>query len=268
MNRTQMRAALSRRLGSVLACTALVGSSLLLAVGPAAAANPIGHLDSVGYDIKYNTIDIFGWAGDPDAGSAPVRVHVYVDGVGAEAVSTGLTRTDVAAVHPGLGSHTGFYANPVQPIGRGPHTVCVYAINIAAGGNVLLGCRVVQVTLPLALLGHIDSIAVDPLDAGMRIAAGWVFDPADAVSPTPFALVRSTGPTTGTSWDYLEGSAGAARPDVDAVYPSHGSNHGFSVRFSATNVDWVAGDRICLALAFFVPGWVGSPTAYCATYSG
>ena len=256
------------KLTTLMACGALVAGTMLVGVGSASAASPIGHLDAVNYDSKYNSISANGWAGDPDVGTAPIRVHLYVDGVGAQSVGTGLTRTDVAAVHPSLGTHTGFYGYFVQPPGRGTHTVCAYAINVAAGGNVLIGCKTVVVDWPFGLLGHIDHIGVDPADPSMRIASGWALDPADAQSPTPFDLVRASGPTTAFVWDYLMDQAGAPRPDVDHAYPRNGHNHGFAAHFRASDVDWAATDTICLAQAYWVPGWVGSPTPYCITYAG
>lgn len=262
-----------KKVARVLICSTLAAVGLTAGAGSAAAANPLGHVDSADYDAKYDTIDIWGWAGDPDAGSAAIRVHVYVDGVGAASVGTRYERDDVAAVYPRLGTHTGFYANPLQPPGRGPHSVCVYAINVGVGGNVLLGCRTVVVTDPLALLGHIDRIATDPADPAMRIASGWVLDPYDAESPTPFALLRLSGPTSGGGWDYLDFlRAGLPRPDVDRAYPHNGHDHGFSVRFAASYVDWAATDAVCLALddsAFIgTIGSLGTSTPTCFSYRG
>ncbi len=259
---------MARKTLSILACGVLAAGTMLVGAGIAAAASPIGHLDGVRYDVKYNTIDVYGWAGDADAGTAAIRIHVYIDGSGAQAVSTGLDRPDVAAAHPNLGTHTGFYADPAQPPGRGQHNVCVYAINVASGANLSLGCRSVQVTWPTALTGHIDHIGVDPGDPSQRIATGWALDPKDAVSPTQFVLVRTSGPSSDNGFSYLEGSAGSSRPDVDHAYPHNGHNHGFSMRFSATDVDWLATDRICLAQDRWVPGWTGPVTTACFTYAG
>lgn len=253
---------------ALLGVGVLVAALSVVGAGTASAANPIGHVDAMNYDIKYNTIDIAGWAGDADHGSRPTRVHVYLDGVGAASIGTDVPRPDVAAVHPGLGPRTGFFTQVAQPRGRGLHQVCVYAINDGPGSNVLLECRIVDVTWPTALLGHLDSIGVDPADATGRIVNGWVLDPYDAQSSTPFALVRSSGPTAGFSFDYLEGSADLSRPDVDRAYPHNGHGHGFSIRFRPADVDWLATDRICLAQRYWVPGWIGGPTTTCITYAG
>jgi len=59
---------MDRRIASLLASGMLCAASLLLGAGPAsgtASHNPIGHVDSVLYDIKYQAIDVAGWAGDP-----------------------------------------------------------------------------------------------------------------------------------------------------------------------------------------------------------
>jgi hypothetical protein len=260
---------MDRRIASLLASGMLCAASLLLGAGPAsgtASHNPIGHVDSVLYDIKYQAIDVAGWAGDPDAGIAPIRVHVYLDGRGAASVGTGLNRPDVAKAFPALGAHAGFYATPVQPPGRGNHTVCVYAINTGPGGNTPLGCRTVVVPEPGRVIGNIDSISVDPSDSAQRIAKGWVLDPYDAQSPTPFALVQN--PLSDNVGGTIPGqSAGLARPDVDRVYPRNGHNHGFAIRFWATDVNWAVGDKVCLAVNTWVPGWE-TPTTYCTTYQG
>lgn len=257
-----------RRMLSALSCGAFAAAAMLAGAGAASAATPIGHVDNVSFDEKYQTIDVEGWAGDADAGRGSIRVHVYVDGKGAGATSTGLARPDVANVHPNLGPNTGFYDYATQAPGRGTHNVCAYAINVGTGSNALLGCRTVQVTLPGALRGHIDSIAVDPSDPSQRIASGWVLDPYDAVSPTPFALVQASGPSTTDGSNYLPVSAGLPRPDVDHVYPGNGHNHGFSERFSTNDVSWGPGARICLAINYFTPGQTGAPTPYCFTYAG
>jgi hypothetical protein len=89
-------------------------------------------------------VDIRGWAWDPDAGSGSSRVHVYVDGRGALALTADDYRSDVAAAFPGAGPDHGFGATLRMSSGR--HTVCVYAINVGFGtANTVLGCRVVTV---------------------------------------------------------------------------------------------------------------------------
>lgn len=100
-------------------------------------SDPFGAIDvvtRVGSDLR-----IAGWALDPDTASS-IDVHVYVNGVGTSMLASG-DRPDVARAF-GLGPYHGF--DLTRPaVGAGAQTVCIYAINVGAGGNVLLGCRAV-----------------------------------------------------------------------------------------------------------------------------
>src|SRR5688572_16596571 len=74
-----------------------------------------------------STVRVSGWAMDPDAPTAPVSVHVYVDGRGA-AVTANASRPDVGAAFPGAGNGHGWsWSTSVR---SGVHTVCVYAIDV------------------------------------------------------------------------------------------------------------------------------------------
>ncbi len=80
-----------------------------------------------------------GWAYDQDAGSSPIVVHIYVDGIFAAVTTANTYRPDVAAALSGLvnGDYHGFdsyYTN----LSVGTHTVRAYAINTPAGNNVEL----------------------------------------------------------------------------------------------------------------------------------
>ncbi len=87
-------------------------------------------------------VRLAGWALDPDV-TGPVQIHVYVDGAGRPALNANQYRPDAGAAFPGTGSNHGFSATVAAS--RGSHTVCLYAINVAAGSTVGLGCRVVSV---------------------------------------------------------------------------------------------------------------------------
>lgn len=84
------------------------------------------------------SLTVAGWALDPDV-TLPVRVHVYVDGVGLSVLAAAY-RSDVAAAFPAYGGQHGFTATfGVNP---GTHTVCAFALNLAgSGGTTVLGCR-------------------------------------------------------------------------------------------------------------------------------
>ncbi|TFV87801.1 hypothetical protein [Blastococcus sp. CT_GayMR16] len=86
-----------------------------------------------------STLTVSGWALDPDSGTAPNAVHVYVDGQGT-AVSANGSRPDVGAFYPGAGNDHGF--SHTATVGPGVHRVCVYAIDGQIGWlNTPLGCR-------------------------------------------------------------------------------------------------------------------------------
>ncbi|QHT56318.1 hypothetical protein GXP71_09670 [Cellulomonas sp. H30R-01] len=105
---------------------------------PAANRAPIGFLDS--FTSTASSVTVQGWALDPDT-TAPIAVHVYVDG-NSQAFTADQSRPDIAAAF-GLGDRHGFTAT--MPATPGPHNVCVYAINTPAGSNVAMGCRTVTV---------------------------------------------------------------------------------------------------------------------------
>ncbi|HEY2042825.1 MAG TPA: L,D-transpeptidase family protein [Jatrophihabitans sp.] len=108
-----------------------------------ATRNPMGVLDGV-TAVGGAKARIRGWAADPDAMSAALHIHVYVDGRGIGAYQTGAPRPDVARIKH-AGPRQGF--DFVAAIGRGRHTVCAYAINIFWGTtNPRLGCATVTIS--------------------------------------------------------------------------------------------------------------------------
>lgn len=100
--------------------------------------NPFGSLDSL--TRSGSTVRVAGWALDPDV-AASIGVHVYVDGTFGGAVTASRTRSDLVGPYPGYGTAHGFDLN--VSVGAGPHQVCVYGINAAAGGNAVLRCGTV-----------------------------------------------------------------------------------------------------------------------------
>jgi hypothetical protein len=105
----------------------------------------------------------------------------------------------------------------------GLHTVCLYAINNGPGTSRGIGCRVVNVPSSDPF-GRIDALTTGP---GTVTGSGWTIDP-DGPAPT---LVQM----------YIDGRANALawadqpRPDVGAVYPAAGPNHGYSLTMQTTS---------------------------------
>jgi hypothetical protein len=105
-----------------------------------AAWNPVGSLDEA---VRSNGGAVVrGWAWDPDRGTAPTDVHLYVDGRWTAAVTATGNRPDVAGVFPAAGPAHGYTA--ALQLSPGQHQLCAYAINSGHGTtNPLLGCRTV-----------------------------------------------------------------------------------------------------------------------------
>ena len=101
----------------------------------APGGTPFGFLDAAVVDN--GTLTFSGWAIDPDTAQS-IPVHLYLDGQ-VTGFTANKTRSDVASIYPDYGPSHGFVES--VPVGPGPHSVCIFAINIAgAGSNPLLGC--------------------------------------------------------------------------------------------------------------------------------
>jgi hypothetical protein len=82
---------------------------------------------------------VAGWSLDPSVPTAPLTMHVWVDGRPLQAVTANLPRPDLQRFYPTAGPNHGFDA--LVPIGPGRHQVCVFALNNGVpGANLLLRC--------------------------------------------------------------------------------------------------------------------------------
>ncbi len=188
-------------------------------------------------------ITISGWALDPET-SAPINVHVYVDGVGVGSVTADRSRPDVAAAYPAAGNLHGFSAT--LSASPGSHEVCVFAMNALQGTvNPKLGCRTVNVGL--RPIGRIESASVDDFEVRVR---GWALDPDTSASINVHLYVDGRPARSVT--------ASGARPDVAAIYPSTGPAHGFDARLSVP-----AGRHTVCAYGINVLGATGNPLLSC-----
>jgi hypothetical protein len=189
-----------------------------------AANAPHGAVDSISGSNGVATVK--GWAFDPNV-NGPSTVLFYVDGNLAGTLTAGQSRPDVGAVFPAAGANHGFtaYLSPAP----GMHRVCAYAINDGAGGSPGIGCGTVDAgTGPAAKpagKGNVPIGTVDTLNTGAGRAriAGWALDP-DTTAPIDVHI-------------YVDGnlaavtSAAVDRPDVGAVFPGMGNQHGFAISF-------------------------------------
>jgi GH25 family lysozyme M1 (1,4-beta-N-acetylmuramidase) len=191
------------------------GSLTALAGTGSGGGGPFGSLDVA--VSGGGSVTVAGWAIDPDS-TSPIQVHVYAGPVGTAVPADG-TRLDVGAAYPGFGDTHGFAAT--VPANPGLQQVCAYGINVGGGVNRLIGCQTVNV-LPHTPIGNFDWAS--PVFGGVDVA-GWAIDPDTQASTQVHVYVDGTGYAL---------QAGAARPDVAAVFPPYGPQHGFAARVPAT----------------------------------
>ena len=177
---------------------------------------PLGWLDAV--TSTAGRITVGGWAVDPDT-TASIKVHVYLDGVGVQALTANGSRRDVGRIF-GMGDNHGF-SGTVKAF-AGTHQVCVYAIDSAGGNNPRIGCSSVTV-LNQAPLGWLDAVTST---AGRITVGGWAVDPDTTASIKVHVYLDGVGVQALT--------ANGSRRDVGRIF-GMGDNHGFSgtVRASA-----------------------------------
>lgn len=195
-------------------------------------AVPRGTLDAA-TSTTPGKVQVRGWAFDPDT-TAPVAVHVYVDGKLARGVTANASRPDVARAH-GIGGSHGY--DTTLPVTRGNHIVCTYAIDATSGVNPQLGCTSVTVA---------DTPTVGAIDVA-----------------TPRSATATSGRTSGSAvtvsgwaWDFDTTSAVSVRVLVDgrlATTVSAGSGHAAvsgvartTIGFSATVPAAVGPRQVCV----------------------
>jgi hypothetical protein len=190
-------------------------NALLSCIVATIGQHPTGSVDSVGTSTGTT---VRGWALDADS-SGSIDVHAYVNGTFAGASTADKARPDVDGVFPRNGVGHGFELT--VPAQQGTQTVCLYGINTGPGGNALLGCR--TLTSNRQPFGYLDSVRAAP---GGLTVSGWALDP-DTTSPIEVHT-------------YIDGHgagvtiAGSNRPDLAAVFPLYGPNHGYTATYAAT----------------------------------
>jgi hypothetical protein len=126
--------------------------------GVSSQDDPRGSFEAVGSPAP-GQVTVSGWAFDPNAPHKQVSIRAYLGGEADEGGATRYElgpiatqeRTDLAPLYPRAGGAHGFEASfPV--VGSGKQRICVYALDIGAGADKLLGCRDVGVAVPITLL--------------------------------------------------------------------------------------------------------------------
>lgn len=186
--------------------------------GAATNLNPSGPFGVVeGVEAIPGAFRVSGWVIDPDS-SAPVDVHIYVGSVG-RAFTANLERSDVGAAYPQYGSRHGFsFTVPVS--NEGPNTVCVYGINIGAGGNSQIGCMS-KVGIGGSPVGSVESVTA--VEGGVTVS-GWAQDPDTTGRTDVHIYIGSTGYALTTN---------AYRADIARLFPGYSGSAGFGQTFRA-----------------------------------
>jgi SpoIID/LytB domain protein len=186
---------------TLLGCREVVGST-----------NPVGRAEVVASGTGPASIQVVGWAFDPET-TQPIEVHAYVDGGGHNLGLADDPRPDLAAYFPGVGDHHGF--NAVIGAAPGRHQVCLYGINVGSGSHLQMGCTEVIVSgVPIGNLEQAISTG-----SGVNLT-GWALDP-DTSGPIEIHVYIDGG-------GYNLGPTPISRPDVEAAFPGFGDQHGFS----------------------------------------
>ncbi|MFN2467721.1 MAG: choice-of-anchor D domain-containing protein [Gaiellaceae bacterium] len=191
--------------------------------------SPIGAVDAAGGSTG-NFASLRGWVLDPDAKTTSTSIHVYIDGEAGSgargvAIPADQPRPDVAAAHGASAEHGFSWAIP--DVAPGPHTLHVYGINIAGGGE-----NAKLATLSINVPGIAGGTPFGAFDiAGGRVGGaarirGWTIDP-DAVTTSTGVHVYIDGPAGSGVRGVDFGLANQYRPDVGAAYPGAGNYHGF-----------------------------------------
>lgn len=183
------------------------------------------RLVSVHRNLPFGSIDVaysdeggahlIGWAADPNT-TAPIFLHVYVDGTFFSGYSTGISRTDILSVYPQLGTQSGFNITLNLPAGQ--HSICVFGLNVGDGQNNQIACTT-QTVPTRTPLGYVDSLAASPGGGAFDIS-GWTFDPSSTASTVVHVYVDGS---------FVGGyGAGSPRADIAAAFPGEGANHGIN----------------------------------------
>jgi hypothetical protein len=151
------------------------GPTVGVGTAPVGESDPIGRLELTGSPAA-GQLRVKGWALDPDAPTEALAINVVVGGregqKGVETFELGQIanqeRTDIGASHRLAGSMHGF-DNTLVTVKSGPEPICVYALNLALGGNRLLGCRTTNI--PVA----VTFPRLKPLPHGVKVtlACQW-----------------------------------------------------------------------------------------------
>lgn len=181
------------------------GMTLENLTGPPRPQPEVGWLDVVRPGKPF-TVNVAGWAADPDAPQRSVNVRLRADDTGIGQVVASQYRGDLDATP--YGPLHGFKATLSAP--EGLHRICAHGVDPVRGTTTQLpGCRSVLV------LGHrpVGSFDRITLANGRLRGYGWAADPDAPLQSIDVRLMVEGGPLLAVK------SASLSRPDVTQVYP-------------------------------------------------
>jgi hypothetical protein len=151
------------------------GATVGVGTPPVGESDPIGSLELVTSPAA-GLLQVKGWTLDPDVPTETLAINVVIGGregqKGVETFELGqvanLERTDVAASHKLAGPNHGFEST-ITTIKSGPEPVCVYALNVALGGNRLLGCKTTNIPVAIAF----TRLKAMPKGVKVTLACQW-----------------------------------------------------------------------------------------------
>jgi hypothetical protein len=151
------------------------GATVGVGTPPVGESDPIGTLELSGSPVA-GQLRVKGWTLDPDAPTEALAVNVVVGGregqKGVETYELGqianLARPDVGASHKLAGPNHGFDSTIVTTK-SGPEPVCVYAVNVALGGDRLLGCRTTNIPVAITF----TRLKATPHGIKVTLACQW-----------------------------------------------------------------------------------------------
>ena|GEM_PF-329035 len=151
------------------------GATVGLGTAPVGESDPIGALELTGSPAA-GRLRVKGWALDPDMPTEALAINVIVGGregqKGVETFELGQianqARPDIAASHRLAGEAHGF-DNTLSTVKSGPEPICVYALNLALGGNRLLGCKTTNIPVAVTF----SRLKAMPHGVKVTLACQW-----------------------------------------------------------------------------------------------
>lgn len=213
----------------------------IVSIGLYSQNMPIGFLDTVNYSWGG------GWAYDPDAGTTPIEVHIYVDGRFYTSKLANEYRPDLVSAGVAPDPYHGYTFTLTGIDTNIPHEIMVYAINYPSGPNpVLSNCPKIIGTVPngnasisalagpspivittthrtagaIASLTWLGKEFIDSYDHGRELQSATSFDGyGECYNPTEAgSQMDGTGPTSSSLLQYIHAQGNYLETQILAAF--------------------------------------------------